>query len=246
MAVSKSMDFPGAKKSSYAAQVEQSVPTNVDQNVLTFLPVPGPQGPQGPSGRDGAKGDPGEPGKEGPQGPRGEKGFPGKNGIDGKSSLSSSGQQAGWAGYYNKKLSTYKLGSTQGNDGWVRFSVDSEDSRTNEKFIPEDTTSLWNKNSKTFNFKGLKLGSQIFITYDIDLTTYSNNTEVWSRVFHPELNQELSTFVASLKYQYTYPISFTHHIFIENEDIWRSMSYPELRTDFDATMTIKSIHISVV
>lgn len=243
MAVSKSMDFPGSKKSSYAAQVEQSAPPTSDSTTLSFLPVPGPQGPQGPAGRDGLQG---PQGPEGPQGPRGEKGFPGKNGIDGKSSLSSSGQQAGWAGYYNKKLSSIKLGSTQGNDGWVRFSVDAEDHKTNEIFLPKDTVSLWNKNSKTFNFKGLEVGSHIFITYDIELTTYSNNTEVWGRVFHPELEQEFSTFVASLKYQYTYPISFTQHIFIENEDIRRSMSYPELRTDFDAAVVIKSIHISVV
>jgi hypothetical protein len=243
MAVSKSMDFPSAKKSSYAAQVEQSSPLTNDSPALSFLPVPGPQGPQGPAGRDGAKGD---TGAQGPAGPKGEKGSPGKNGIDGLSSLSSSGQQAGWARYHNKKLSNIKLGATQGIDGWVRFGVDAEGENTNETFLPKDTVSMWNKHAKTFNFKGLKEGSQVFITYDIELTTYSNNTEVWVRLFLPDLEEEFVNFVSSLKYQYTYPITFTQHIFIENGDIWRSMAYPELRSDFDASVVIKSIYISVV
>lgn len=245
MAVSKSMEFPGTQKSSYAAQVEQSSPS-IDTPSLSFLPVPGPVGPQGPSGRDGQIGPKGD---QGPKGDRGERGLPGKDGKDGRdglSSLSSSGQQAGWAGYYNKKLHQIKLGATQGIDGWVKFSVDAEDPRTNERFLPKDTTSLWNKHSKTFNFKGLEIGSQVFITYEIELTTFNNNTEVWCRIFHPELEEESATFVASLKYQYTYPISFTQHLFIEDDSIWRSMAYPELRTDFDASAVIKSIHISVV
>lgn len=242
MAVSKSMEFPGGAKSSYAAQVEQSS-SSIDTPSLSFLPVPGPQGPQGPAGRDGQKGEKGDPG---PQGPKGEKGNPGKNGLDGLSSLSSSGQQAGWARYHNKKLFNIKLGATQGLDGWVRFGVDAEGEKTNELFLPKDAVSIWNKHGKTFNFKGLKEGAQVFITYDIELTTYNNNTEVWSRVFFPDLDQEFSTFVASLKYQYTYPITFTQQLFIENGDIWRSMAYPELRSDFDASVVIKSIYISVV
>ena len=51
MASSKSMDFPGAKKSSYAAQVEQSQSSPYQENALSFLPVPGPSGAEGPQGR---------------------------------------------------------------------------------------------------------------------------------------------------------------------------------------------------
>lgn len=90
MAASKSMDFPGAKKSSYAAQVEQSQATGLLDNTLSFIPVPGPVGPQGPAGRDG------KDGKEGPQGPEGKpgpKGAPGATGKDGESSLSSAGDR---------------------------------------------------------------------------------------------------------------------------------------------------------
>jgi len=124
MAVSKSMDFPGAKKSSYAAQVEQSQATLLPENTLSFLPVPGPVGPQGPAGRDG------KDGKEGPQGPEGKagpKGQPGPAGKDGLSSLSSSGQQAGWASYTNVIDKPIKLGISKGDDGWVSLILVTKD-----------------------------------------------------------------------------------------------------------------------
>jgi len=106
MAVSKSMDFPGAKKSSYAAQEEQSQASPTVDNSLSFLPVPGPVGPQGPAGRDGRDGKEGSQGPEGKPGPKGDKGPAGK---DGASSASSSGQQAGWASYHNKIEKPFNL-----------------------------------------------------------------------------------------------------------------------------------------
>ena len=78
MAASKSMDFPGAKKSSYAAQVEQSQSSPYQENALSFLPVPGPQGPQGPPGRDGRDGEKGEQGFTGNVGPQGDRGLKGQ------------------------------------------------------------------------------------------------------------------------------------------------------------------------
>jgi hypothetical protein len=240
MALSKGMDFPGAKKSSYAAQVQQNQSTQVQETGLSFLPVPGPVGPSGQPGRDGKDGPQGVQGPEGPQGP---KGAPGK---DGASSLSSSGQQAGWGKYYNNTLSYIKLGANEGTDGWVRIGTDAEGRLTNEDYLPNGTVSLWNKHSRTFNFKGLKEGSQVFITYDLELTTYSSNTEIWARVFFPELDQDSATFVASLKYQYTYPISFTSHFIIEDLDRWKSLAYPEIRADYDASVVVKSISISVI
>ena len=107
MAVSKSMDFPGGKKSSYAAQVEQSQASPTVDNALSFLPVPGPVGPQGPAGRDGRNGEQGLPGQQGETGPKGDRG---PAGVNGQSSLSSSGQQAGWASYTNTIDKPTKLG----------------------------------------------------------------------------------------------------------------------------------------
>jgi len=242
MAVSKSVDFPGEKKSSYAAQVEQSQASPYQENTLSFLPVPGPVGPQGPSGKDGKDGAPGPQGPEGKQGAKGEKG---PKGNDGLSSLSSSGQQAGWASYFNKLKNSHKLGVTQGEDGWVTVYINSEGYK-NETYLPKNTVSLWNDHARMLNFKGLKEGAQVFITYNFELTTYTSNTEVWIRTFFSNSDTEISQFVASLKYQHTYPISVTQQIFIEDQKMWGNGAYPQIRTDYDASVIMKSIYVSVV
>lgn len=247
MAVSKSMDFPGAKKSSYAAQVEQNKAENYQDNTLSFLPVPGPVGPQGPAGRDGKDGKDGKDGSIGPQGPQGEKGPKGDRGLpgqNGESSLSSSGQQAGWAAYFNDNKEIIRLGVSRGNDGWVNIIMDSEEK--NEKYLPKNTVGLWNPNSKTLNFKGLKLGSQVFVTYNFELTTYTANTEVWSRIFFPVTEQENVQMLGSFKYQNTYNLSITHHLFIEDSETWGNGAVPQLRTDFDSLAILNSIYVSVV
>jgi hypothetical protein len=242
MAASKSMDFPGSKKTSYAAQVEQTQASPYQENTLSFLPVPGPQGPQGPAGRDGKDG---ERGQQGPAGQKGEKGEKGPNGQNGLSSLSSSGQQAGWASYVNKNEKPIKLGISEGDDGWVTVFLNSE-GVSNEKYIPNGCTSLWNDHSRSFNFKGLKEGSQVFITYGFELTTYSSNTEVWIRTYSKNSQLDIAQFVGSLKYQHTYPITVTQQIFIENQKVWGNGAIPQIRTDYDASVIIKSIYVSVV
>ena len=244
MASSKSMDFPTAKKSSYALQVEQSQALPYQDNTLSFLPVPGPVGPQGPSGRDGKDGSQGPEGKEGPQGPKGEKGLTGKNGTDGKSSLSSSGQQAGWASYYNDSIKEIRLGANMGEDGWVNMFMSS--SKAQEDFLPKDTVSLWNPHARMLNFRGLKIGSQVLVTYNFEVTTFSPNTEVWLRTFFPAHKQDISQFVGSLKYQGSYDMSVTQQIFIENQKIWGNGANPQLRTDFDASVILNSVYVSVV
>ena len=241
MAISKGMDFPGAQKSSYAAQVQQSQPVAAQENVLSFLPVPGPVGPQGPAGRDGKDGEAGPQGPQGPEGPRGPKGT---NGLDGKSSLSSSGQQAGWASYYNKNPIEIRLGATKGIDGWVTIPMTAGE--INEQFIPHGSASLWNSHAKALNFKGIKIGSQVFITYNFELTTFSPNTELWLRTFFPAQEQEVAQFVGSFKYQHIYNLSLTQHLFIENQKMWGNGAVPQLRTDYDASVILNSVYVSVV
>lgn len=246
MAVSKSMDFPGAKKSSYAAQVEQNQNSSYQENTLSFLPVPGPTGPQGLPGKDGKDG---LQGIQGPQGPKGDKGDKGEKGTDGKngiSSLSSSGQQAGWACYYNSNNNIYKLGATRGDDGWVSVPIDGVGKKTNEKYLPKDTVSLWNPNSYRFNFKGVNEGSQIIVTYNFELTTYVNNTEIWLRTLFPELDISYCTFVGAPKYQDVHNFSVTQNFHIEDREMWSSAGIPQIRTDYDSTVIMKSIYVSVI
>lgn len=246
MAVSKSMDFPGAKKSSYAAQVEQSQATLLPDNTLSFLPVPGPIGPQGPAGRDGKDGKDGKQGPEGPEGKPGPKGPQGPPGKDGLSSLSSSGQQAGWASYTNVLDRPIKLGISQGDDGWVTLILDTKEKLQNEEYLPKGCTSLWNSHQRALNFHGIKEGSQVFVTYNFDLTTYTPNTEIWLRTYFASKDKEFVQFVGSLKYQNTYSLSVTQQFFIEDKTMWGNGAVPQIRTDFDASVMFNSVYVSVV
>ena len=243
MAASKSMDFPGAKKSSYAAQVEQSQSSPYQENALSFLPVPGPQGPQGPPGRDGRDGEKGEQGFTGNVGPQGDRGL---KGADGLSSLSSSGQQAGWASYTNTITKPTKLGISEGDEGWVTLLLDTKDKTQNEKYIPKGCTSLWNSHQRALNFHGIKEGSQIFVTYNFELTTHTSNTEVWLRTYFASNDQEFVQLVGSFKYQGTYNLSTTQQIFIENQAMWGNGAVPQIRTDFDSSVIFNSVYVSVV
>jgi hypothetical protein len=243
MAASKSMDFPNAKKTSYAAQVEQTQASPYQENTLSFLPVPGPQGPQGPSGRDGKDGLPGPQGPEGQKGQKGEKGPTGQNGL---SSLSSSGQQAGWASYTNSIQKSTNLGISQGDDGWVTLTLDTKDKTQNETYLPTGCTSLWNSHQRALNFHGIKQGSQVFVTYNFELTTYTPNTEVWLRTYFASKDKEFVQLIGSFKYQNVYNLSVTQQIFIEDQAMWGNGAVPQIRTDFDSTVIFNSVYVSVV
>jgi hypothetical protein len=241
MAVSKSMDFPEGQKSGYAAQVQQSQSSPYQENTLSFLPVPGPVGPQGPAGKDGKDG---KEGPVGPEGKQGQKGVQGPAGKDGKSSASSSGQQAGWASYVSSSSSDIRLGANKGLDGWVSASLTSP--KIFEEYLPSGCVSLWNSHSKMLNFKGLNIGAQAFITYNFELTTFQPNTELWIRTFFPSNSKEFSQFVGSFKYQHIYNLSVTQQIFIEDQQMWGNGALPQIRSDFEASLILNSIYVSVV
>jgi hypothetical protein len=238
MAVSKSMDFPNSK-SNYASQVVQSQNT-ISDSLVNYIPVAGPQGPQGPMGLPGPKGDRGE------RGERGEKGERGASGKDGVSSLSSAGQQAGWGSYYNQNKKDIRTGVDKGEDGWVSLYVDGKGNKTNELYLPSDSASFWNSESRCLNFRGIKEGSQIFVTYNFDITTFNNNTEVWIRTFFSQAERDISQFVSFLKYQYDYSINVTQNFFIENEKMRFGPGIPQIRTDYDSIVKMNSIHVSVI
>ena len=121
-----------------------------------------------------------------------------------------------------------------------------KDKLQNETYIPKGCTSLWNSHQRALNFHGVKEGSQIFVTYNFELTTYTPNTEVWLRTYFTKKNQEFVQFVGSLKYQNAYNLSVTQNIFIEDRDMWASGAVPQIRTDFDASVILNSVYVSVV
>lgn len=239
MAVSKSVPTPFKTKDPYIEKVieaQQNIVPEVSQTTQTYVPVPGPQGPQGATGPQGPKGD------SGPEGVAGVRGEKGKDGKDGRDGVSLSGQQPGWAKYNNSEIKKVTLGITEGDNGWVTLNFKAGSS--NSIFLPKNNEVLWIDASQAFNFLGLAAGTKVQISYNIQLSTYSANTDVWVRALFTKNKEEQVNFVGSLKYQNTYDFVIDQTLYIENES-FRSLVKPQIRTDFSAEMILKSITISI-
>jgi hypothetical protein len=242
MTISRSMDFPGKKKPSYSKATQQLQPV---EDGIVYLPTPGPQGARGDRG---PKGDPGE---TGPQGPKGDTGLPGKDGKDGKpgkdgeSNIGIYKQQIGWAYYSNAADKLIKTGADKGDDGWVNLKIDKLGKETNESYIFTGGTGLYSDSAKRINLRSLALGSQLEIRYDLEITTLLNNTEVWMKSFYPDLEDATTTFVANLKYQFTYDLSVSHKMFLDKKQKLTTGLVPAILTDLDALVRLKGMYISV-
>lgn len=241
MAVSKSVSTPFTQKDKYAEQVLQSQQFGVSESStqpvqVIYQPVPGPQGPRGD------KGDKGETGKQGPQGNPGLTGEPGPAGKDGKDGLPFSGQIPGWSKYYNEDLKKFNLGITEGTDGWVDLFIYSKNK--NSTFLPGTNEPLWGNDIRALNIKGLNVGTKIQISYEVELTTYSSNTDVWARTFLLNKNDGVVNFVGSLKYQNIYNFSIDQTMYIEDET-FKTFAKPQIRTDLPSEVVLKSITIFV-
>lgn len=245
MAISKSMDSP-IKKSSYANQVEQSRSSqSAEEGSLMFLPVPGPQGDRGPKGDTGPVGEQGPSGPKGDKGDAGKNGRDGKNGLDGKSVLSPSEQMLGWGYYESENQKQFRTGIDQGKDGWVNLFLDDLSEELNEKYLPVGNVALWNKTTKRLNLRTLNTGSIVTICYNVLLTTYSTNTEVWFKTYVGEESMSPVSYVGNLKYQYDYQFTVEQKIFIQNNIIKDFGGIPQIRTDNSCEASISSIYISV-
>jgi hypothetical protein len=240
--MAKSMDFPeAAKKKKYSDLTQEKQDSQV-----SYVAVPGPQGPQGIQG---PKGEQGPQGIQGPQGQKGDPGKDGKNGRDGKdgiSMLSPSGQNIGWALYYNHERKQIYLGADRGNDGWVRLNLKSQGNNTIETFLPkEDSVSLWIDVAQKINLKGLKIGSIIDVSYNIELTTLQNNTELWYRSYIENNENYPISYGGILKYQFTYDLSLQHRFVVDSYSTQSFGVLPEIRTDHNSIMVVKSIVLYV-
>jgi hypothetical protein len=237
--MAKSMDFPQKKK--YLETVQE-------EKLVEYISVPGmqgekgdigPQGLQGPRGPQGPKGDKGDPGKQGPQGERGEPGK-GAEGYD-----SPSGQYPGWAYYKNKNNNKTKIGPERGDDGWVSIFLEIDQDQTIEKYLPKKSVSFLNEIAKRINFRAVQYGTIVNIRYDLMIETYVNNTEIWIRTFCKDEESSITGFVGNLKYQYSYDLSVSQSMFIEDKDIKVFGGIPQIRSDNEGAVILKGIYISV-
>lgn len=232
------MSFPVESKNKYSDLV-QSTPIPKYDNVV---PIPGPPGPAGPRGEQGQPGPQGLPGLPGKDGKNGKDGRDGKDGKDGKPGIPKNNQFPGFARYYDSAKKIYRLGADQGTDGWVRLSLDV--SKEIQDYLPEGTSTLYNKNSKLINLRSLSIGSLVRISYEFEVESLLPNTEIWCRSTCND--QEITTFVASLKYPHTYSLSTEHTLLIEDNGQRQSGIFVEIRSDYDCLLKIKSFTIYVM
>lgn len=241
MSISKSMDSP-IKKSTYATKVEQS---QDDTGQFLFLPVPGPTGERGPKGEIGPQGLQGVQGLKGDKGDPGNDGKDGKNGINGKSLASPSEQMIGWGYYENKYPKQERTGINEGEDGWVNLLLNGTSINTQETYLPKGNVSLWNKSTQKLNFKTLNVGAIVTICYNVSLTTYTTNTEVWFKTFLDNDSISPISYVGNLKYQYDYDFSLEQTIFVGDQKIQSFGAIPQIRTDNPCEAILKSVYIHV-
>ena len=240
-----SMDPPQPlKKKNYLDAVKSSTP----QEIKEYLAVPGIQGERGETGPKGEKGDKGDTGAQGPKGdigktgPQGERGEPGK-GAEGYDSAS--GQYPGWVYYKNSLDKQTQLGPQRGDDGWVSVKFNIDEKNSEELYIPKGSKSLWLQDAQAFNFKSLKLGAKVDIRYDFTISTESNYTELWFRTFNEKYEKSPTSYVANLKYQYSYDMSFFQTLYIDDQRIKGYGAKPQARTDIESQMILNGMYISV-
>ena len=221
--------------------IETNNPSVPDIDYKILVGPPGPQGLTGRAGEAGPKGDKGDPGEKGPKGDRGPAGetlYINKKGTETQPTKS------GWAYYENLDQKQIFLGLDKGDEGWVNLLNDSK-GQTIEKHLPIGKVSLWNTETQKLNFKQLDIGTKVEIVYNFEIETFDNNVEVWLRTYSlPSLN--VSQFVANLKYKYIYDFSISQTMYILNEKMKRANVVPQIRTDLDSAVRVKSftVHIS--
>ena len=240
-----SMDPPQLlKKKNYLDAVKSSNPEEIKE----YIAVPGIQGERGEPGPKGDKGDRGDTGPQGPKGdtgktgPQGERGEPGK-GAEGYDSVS--GQYPGWAYYKNASNRTTQLGPQRGDDGWVSIKFYPDENMLDNFYMPKGSNQLWQFDTNMFNFKSLKMGAKVDIRYDFTISTDSNYTELWFRTFNERYENSPTSYVANLKYQYSYDMSIYQTLYIDSQRIKGYGARPQARTDMESQIVLNGIYISV-
>jgi hypothetical protein len=230
------------RKKNYLDAVKSSTPQELEKQYIGVPGIqgePGLQGPKGDKGDTGSMGPKGDQGKPGPQGERGEPGRGGE-GYD-----SPSGQYPGWAYYHNGSNNLTILGPQRGDDGWVSLKFYPNLESSNQDYLMKNSNELWLSDINMFNFKGLKLGAKVDIRYDFTITTESNYTELWFRTFNEKYSKSPTSYVANLKYQYSYDMSFSQTIYMDDQRIKGYGAKPQARADSESSMWLKGIYISV-
>ena len=241
--MAKNMEFP-SKKKKYSEIVDN--PINIE-----YIAVPGiqgekgEQGPQGPIGDAGPQGPKGDKGDQGAQGPKGPKGDPGEPGGTAEAYDSPSKQYPGWAYYQSLNMEKIRVGPDRGDDGWVDLFLKVDKPNSIETYLPKNCVSFVTDSARKINYKTFNLGAKVDIKYELEIETYSTNTEVWIRTFSVDDNMSTVGYLGNLKYRYTYDFSFSQTLYILNNKMKTFGGKPEIRSDSECSVVLKGIYIAV-
>jgi hypothetical protein len=231
--MAKSMDFPISNKKLYS-EIKSDIP--IIDDYISDKGEKGDKGDQGIPGPQGPQGERGEPGLQGPEGPKGAKGDRGKD------YESPSGQNPGWAYYSTQEPLSFQL---KPEKGWIPIFLNTKMQEKQESFISKKTVSFWNYDAKKINFRALEIGAKIDIFYDIEIETYSNNTDIWIRTIIPQTEKHYTSFLGSFKYQNQYSLSVSQTLFINDKEDWSKGAVIEAGSDNVCSIRLNSIYISV-
>ena len=238
-----SMDFPKKKKYSEIIQPTTLVEHIAVPGIQGVKGDTGPKGEQGPIGPQGPKGDKGDRGEVGPQGPKGERGLPGGTA---EAYDSPSKQYPGWAYYQSLNMEKIRVGPDRGNDdGWVDLFLKVDKSNSIETYLPKGCVSFVTDSARKINYKTFNIGAKVDIRYELEIETYSTNTEVWIRTFSVDDNSSTAGYLGNLKYNYTYDLSFCQTLYILNTAMKTFGGKPEIRSDSECSVVLKGIYIAV-
>lgn len=231
--MAKSMDFPISNKKLYSIP-EPSIP--ITDDYVSDHTLKGEKGDQGIPGPQGPKGDTGEPGPQGPEGPRGPKGEKGKD------YESPSGQNPGWSYYSSNEPISFQL---KPEKGWTQIYLSSKMQEKEEFFISKKSVSFWNYDAKKINFRALEIGAKVELIYDLEIDTFSNNTDIWIRTIVPQTEKHYTSFLGSFKYQNQHSISVKQTIFVHDKEDWSKGAIIEAGADNICSIKLNSMYISV-
>jgi len=231
--MAKSMDFPINNKKLYS-EIKSDIP--ITDDYVSDNIQKGEKGDQGIPGPQGAQGERGEPGPQGPEGPRGPKGDKGKD------YESASGQNPGWAYYGTAEPLSFQL---RPEKGWTQLFLNPIVQDKQENFISKKNVSFWNYETRKINFRGMKVGTKIDLIYDLEIETYTNNTDIWIRTLIPNIDKAYSTFLGSFKYQNQYSVSVSQTLFIQDEQQWGNGAIIQSGADNLCSIKLNGIYISV-
>jgi hypothetical protein len=72
-----------------------------------------------------------------------------------------------------------------------------------------------------------------------------NNTEVWARVFIPEYEKINTGYVGTLKYQYSYDMSYSQTLYVDAQRIKSLGGAIQFRADSESNIVLNNIYISI-